>query len=135
MLFTTASTGRSSRNERSNSSASATRYSPVPRRAFVPSCRTRPPTITVGSSSAARRIAPVIEVVVVLPCPGDGDALLHAHHLGEHLGPLDDGRSARRPDLHVARVHGRGDDDDAARDLLGAVPLGVDADAFVSRCP
>ncbi len=40
----------------------------MPRQAFVPIARTRPPTTIVGSRPAAWRIDPVIEVVVVLPC-------------------------------------------------------------------
>ena len=63
----TATTGVSSRNERSYSSASATRYSPCPRRAFVPRMWTWPPTTIVGSKPASVRTMPVRDVVVVLP--------------------------------------------------------------------
>ena len=44
---------------------------------------------------------------------GDGDSLLQAHDLAEHLGPADD-RDAPRPgggDLGVRLGHGRGDDE------------------------
>ena len=40
----------------------------MPRRAFVPRIRTRPPTTIVGSKPASVRIIPVSDVVVVLPC-------------------------------------------------------------------
>ena len=59
--------GVSLRNEPSDSSASATRNSPLPSRALVPSPWTRPPTTTVGSSPAAPSTAATMEVVVVLP--------------------------------------------------------------------
>ena len=63
----TATIGARRRKLRSNSSASATRYSLVPRRAPVPRARTRPPTITVGSRPPSTSTAPTREVVVVLP--------------------------------------------------------------------
>ena len=56
------------KNERSLSSASATRYCDLPRRAFDPMASTRPPTTTVGSSPPAASTAATMEVVVVLPC-------------------------------------------------------------------
>ena len=68
MLVTTARIGESLRNERSLSSASATRYCDLPSRAFEPMASTRPPTTTVGSSPPAASTAATIEVVVVLPC-------------------------------------------------------------------
>ncbi len=67
MLVTTASVGESLRNERSDSSASATRYSPLPSRAPEPRTPTRPPTTTVGSSPPRSSTSATIEVVVVLP--------------------------------------------------------------------
>ena len=67
MFVMTATTGVSSRKERSYSSASATRKSPFPRRAFVPRMRTRPPTRIVGSKPASVRTIPVSDVVVVFP--------------------------------------------------------------------
>ena len=68
MLVTTAMMGESLRNERSLSSASATRYCERPVRALDPIASTRPPTTTVGSRPPAARTAATIEVVVVLPC-------------------------------------------------------------------
>ena len=68
MLVTTAMIGDSMRNEPSLSSASATRKSPCPSRALVPSARSLPPTTTVGSRPASRSTVPSSEVVVVLPC-------------------------------------------------------------------
>ena len=59
--------GESLRNDPSDSSASATRNSPWPSRALVPSPCTRPPTTTVGSKPPAPSTAATIEVVVVLP--------------------------------------------------------------------
>ena len=54
MLVTTATVGESFRNERSDSSASATMKSPLPRRAPEPRTPRRPPTTTVGSSPPGR---------------------------------------------------------------------------------
>ena len=68
MFVTTAIVGVSLRNDPSLSSASATKRSPSPCRAFVPSALTLPPTTTVGSSPAARRTVATSEVVVVFPC-------------------------------------------------------------------
>ena len=68
MLVTTDKIGDSFKNERSLSSASATRYCDFPRRAFEPIASTRPPTTTVGSSPPAASTAATIDVVVVLPC-------------------------------------------------------------------
>ena len=68
MLVTTARIGHSLRNERSLSSASATKYSDLPTRAFEPMASTRPPMTTVGSRPPAASTAATIEVVVVLPC-------------------------------------------------------------------
>ena len=68
MLVTTAMMGESIRNEPSLSSASATRYSPWPRRALLPSARSLPPTTTVGSRPASRSTVATSDVVVVLPC-------------------------------------------------------------------
>ena len=67
MLVTTATVGESFRNERSDSSASATMKSPLPSRAPEPSTPRRPPTTTVGSSPPLSRISATIDVVVVLP--------------------------------------------------------------------
>ena len=69
MLVTTATVGISRRNDPSDSSASATRYSPRPRRALAsPSEFTRPPMTAVGSSPPAIITVEIIVVVVVLPC-------------------------------------------------------------------
>ena len=67
MLVTTAMVGESLRNERSDSSASATMNSPRPRRAPEPSTPSRPPTTTVGSRPPLSSTSATIEVVVVLP--------------------------------------------------------------------
>ena len=68
MLVTTASMGCRYKNEASLSSASATRYFPLPRRAFAPALLRRPPMTKVGSSPpSASRLAMRL-VVVVLPC-------------------------------------------------------------------
>ena len=67
MVVTTAMVGESLRNEPSDSSASATRNSPWPRRAFSPRPWIRPPTTTVGSRPPAASTAATMEVVVVLP--------------------------------------------------------------------
>ena len=67
MLVTTATVGESFRNERSDSSASATMKSPLPRRAPEPSTPSRPPTTTVGSRPPWSSTRATIEVVVVLP--------------------------------------------------------------------
>src|SRR5260221_500208 len=68
MLVTTERIGESFRNERSLSSASATRYCDFPKRAFDPIASTRPPTTTVGSSPPPAKTAATIEVVVAFPC-------------------------------------------------------------------
>src|SRR6185436_17191589 len=59
--------GESLRKLPSDSSASATRNSPCPRRALAPRPCTRPPTTTVGSRPPASSTAATMEVVVVLP--------------------------------------------------------------------
>ncbi len=68
MFVTTATMGDRSRNVPSLSSASATRISPWPRRALLPSVRSLPPTTMVGSRPASRSTDPSSDVVVVLPC-------------------------------------------------------------------
>ena len=96
-LVMTATTGVSSRKERSYSSASATRKSPLPRRAFVPRMRTRPPTTIVGSKPglgqdhSGQRRRRRLSVGA-----GDRDPLLQAHDLAEHLGPPDHGDARAR---------------------------------------
>src|SRR6266508_2110911 len=68
MLVTIATCGWYSRNDRSLSSASATKYSPVPWWAFEPTSEISPPITKDGSRPACCRIRVAIEVVVVLPC-------------------------------------------------------------------
>ncbi len=68
MLVTTATTGCSTRNEASDSSASATRNSPLPRRALTPADSSRPPMTNVGSSPPSASTLAIRLVVVVLPC-------------------------------------------------------------------
>ena len=63
-----ATVGASRRKDPSLSSASATRYSPRPRRALLPRLFTRPPTIVVGSRPPSDSTAATSEVVVVFPC-------------------------------------------------------------------
>ena len=67
MVVTTAMVGVNFKNDPSDSSASATRNSPWPSRAFESSAVTRPPTTIVGSSRPSASTAPTIDVVVVLP--------------------------------------------------------------------
>ena len=67
MLVTTAMVGERSKKLPSLSSASATRISPWPILALVPSMRTRPPITMVGSNPLALSTAAIMEVVVVLP--------------------------------------------------------------------
>ena len=136
MLVTTAMVGVSRRNEPSDSSASATRNSPWPSRALVPSAVTRAAhderriearlvqhrADHARSSSSCRGV------------PATAIAVLHPHQLGEHLGARD--HRARRagapPELGVvARHRGRVDDHVRALDVgrrvahvdLGAEPL------------
>ena len=115
MLVTTARIGDSFRNERSLSSASATRYCDLPSRALEPMASTRPPTTTVGSRSAGgehrgdhgRRGGLAVHA-------GNGDAIFQAHQLGQHLGALDhrDVLLVRGDDLGIVARDGRADDDD-----------------------
>ena len=67
MLLTTAIVGDSSKKLPSLSSASATRNSPWPVLALVPSICTRPPITMVGSNPAVLNTVAIIDVVVVLP--------------------------------------------------------------------
>ncbi|GIW55261.1 MAG: hypothetical protein KatS3mg082_1665 [Nitrospiraceae bacterium] len=68
MFVTATMVGESRRKEPSLSSASATRRSPRPRRAWLPSAFTLPPMTIVGSSPPCASTLATIEVVVVLPC-------------------------------------------------------------------
>ena len=67
MLVTTDSTGVNNRKDASDSSASATRKSPLPRRALAPAALSLPPITKVGSSPPSARMLATSEVVVVLP--------------------------------------------------------------------
>ncbi len=67
MLVTTAMVAGSLTKVPSDSSASATTHSPLPRRAFDPQALMMPPLTTVGSIPAASRTAATSDVVVVLP--------------------------------------------------------------------
>ena len=64
----TASTGCSTRNDASDSSASATRNSPVPRRALASADTSLPPMTNVGSRPPSASTLAIRLVVVVLPC-------------------------------------------------------------------
>src|SRR5262252_3693503 len=126
MLVTTARIGESFRNERSLSSASATRYCDLPRRALEPMASTRPPTTTVGSRPPAASTAATMLVVVVFPCMPDGDPVLEPHQLGEHLRALDYGNVlvASRCDFGiVAADGGAGHYDFRSGHVFRAVPL------------
>ena len=68
MLVTAAITGMRLRNDASDSSASATMYSPAPSRALTPALLSRPPITNVGSSPASASTLATRLVVVVLPC-------------------------------------------------------------------
>src|SRR5574343_996970 len=68
MLVTTERTGDRNRKEASDSSASATRKSPLPRRALAPAAFRRPPITKVGSMPPSARMLGTRLVVVVLPC-------------------------------------------------------------------
>ena len=68
MFVFTASTGCSTRNEASDSSASATRNSPLPRRALAPADKSRPPMTKVGSRPPSASTLAIRLVVVVFPC-------------------------------------------------------------------
>ena len=125
MLVTTAMVGVSLRKLPSLSSASATKRSPSPRRALVPSALTLPPTTTVGSSPAARRTVATIEVVVVLPCE---PAIVIAYRTRissasiSARGIIGTSRARARDNLGVLRVDGaRVDDDVGAADVVGRV--------------
>ena len=107
------------RTSRRDSSASATRNWPWPRRAFVPSACTRPPTTIVGSSPPASSTAPDHGRGRGLAVrAADGDRVLHAHELVQHLGARDDRqrRGAMRPrSSGLSALHGRRVDDDRRR--------------------
>ena len=68
MLVTTATSRRSARNERSDSSASITAQSPPPQAALVAAERSSPPIRKAGSRPHSRSACAAIEAVVVLPC-------------------------------------------------------------------
>ena len=68
MLVITASTGVRYRNDASDSSASATRKSPSPRRACASAASNRPPMTNVGSRPPSASTDAIRLVVVVLPC-------------------------------------------------------------------
>ena len=105
MLVITASTGCSTRNDASDSSASATRNSPLPRRALASG--RQQPAADHEASDRARLPASTLAirlVVVVLPCvPATAIPLLQAHQLGQHQRARHDRNAlfARRDDLGV----------------------------------
>ena len=138
MFVTTATTGASRRNEPSLSSASATSRSPrAEARAAAPARVAAAPAHApadhgrrveagrvehVGDQRGGRRLA---------VGPGDGDAVLHAHDLGEHLGPRDhrDAAPLGLRHLRVAGADRRGDDDDVGVALeVARVVADVDRD-------
>jgi hypothetical protein len=93
-LVTTARMGESLRKERSLSSASATRYCVVPSGRWS---RARPRAAhhdrrveaAGGQHAGHHRSGGGLAVHA-----GDGDAVLEAHQLGQHLGALNDGNLA-----------------------------------------
>ena len=94
-LVTTARIGESLRKERSLSSASATRYCVVPRRAFEPSASDAAAddngwVETAGGEHTGHHGGGGGFAVHA----GDGDAVLEAHEFGQHLGAGDDGNLA-----------------------------------------
>ena len=105
----------------------------MPRQAFVPIARTRPPTTIVGSRPAAWRIDPVIEVVVVLPCePAMAMPVFTRITSASISARLMTGTPAiaRRDELGVVLGDGGGVDDDVGPGhVLGAVPRREDRDA------
>ena len=87
ILVTTASTGVRYRNEASDSSASATMNSPLPRRALAPAASSRPPMTKVGiharfgQDAGDQRGGGGLAVRA-----GHRDALLEAHQFRQHHG-------------------------------------------------
>ena len=137
MLVMTAKRGASFRNDRSLSSASATRYLPRPSRALLPNALTRPPMTAVGSRPAAssikrdhrsrRRLA---------VSAGDGDSFAQLHQLGQHLGPGNhrDAARARGGHFGIGRPHGgRIDDTLGVADVRASWPLAMRAPSLSSR--
>src|SRR5579875_2120065 len=88
MFVTTAIIGASFKKDPSLSSDSTTRMLLLPTRAFEP-CNpaTLPPTTTVGSISAALRMAATIEVVRLSVTARYRDAKLQPHQLSQQLSP------------------------------------------------
>ena len=108
----------SRRNDRSLSSASATKYSLVPSRALLPNAGTCAPMIAVGSRPACTSITAIIDDVVVLPwAPPTAIENRAPHDLGQHVGAQDHGDSAAPglDDLGVLRAHGRRNHDHVDR--------------------
>ena len=67
ILVTTAITGVRCKKDASDSSASATIYSPVPKRALALAASNLPPMTNVGSMPASAKILAIKLVVVVFP--------------------------------------------------------------------
>ena len=129
MFVITAIDGHSIRNDRSLSSASATRYSPRPSRALLPNARNLPPMTASGSrpprASTERNHRRRGRLAVGA---GDGDREPHAHQLREHLGAWNDRDAPSRglSDLGVRGPHGgRHHHDVGVADIAFGVSLGT----------
>ena len=128
MFVITANRGDSFRNDRSLSSASATRYLPRPSRALLPNELTRPPITAVGSRPATSSTSAIIDVVVVLPC-APATAMPWRSRISSASssarGTTARPRSRAADDLRVRRPHGgRIHDDLGVADVARVVPLG-----------
>jgi hypothetical protein len=98
-----------------------------------------PPLMTVGSRPPASSSVATIEVVVGLAVrAADGDGVLEAHQLGEHLGAAHDRQQplARGLELGIVLLdRGRDDDDTSASPRFSADGRSKHLDALArSRC-
>ena len=114
MFVTTATSRRSFRKERSDSSASITAHSPSPQAAFVPAARSSPPIRNAGSRPVSSRTSAIIEAVVVFPwVPLTAIVFFIRDELAEQVGAVEDPRARRAGgrQLRVVLRDGGGDDD------------------------
>ena len=112
-------------NDASLSSASATRYWPVPRRALLSALFKRPPMTKVGSSPPSARMRRDHAGRRGLAVrAGDRDRVTEAHQFAEHHRALHDGQATRLrlDDFGIVRLHGGRDDQHVGlADVLGRV--------------